>query len=867
MAILDDGVIVFANSAFASRLGYDDPSDIISTPLMDVIKGLSKHQLRDYLNKAKLGADHDKNIPKAEVQIQQKAGTEKKAELHACHRHVDGENIVELQLFTEDDLRLTGRIFRLPWKLYFSFFCLLVVAILPNVLLPNLNINNAPKTFLPSDEPSVVFDNQIRQVFPDDEVIILLFEGVALFSDGFLKAYHELGESFDRHELIDDVLSLTRQDHISGSDDGFLVAPLIDVDVLEESLPKERLEHVISDRFARNSLVAEDGSAIAMVIIPQALNDSIRHLALEEEILSIVKAHKLDGYLSVMAGEIATDVAQMRAILRDNMIFIPATVVVGLLLIWWLFHRVIAVIITGVTTGAVVSSTIAFYVLFQQPFNSISGIIPPLLSALTIAALVHLFNALHYASKRGFSGRERVQAALEEIRRPALFSALTTSAGLASLGLSPIPPISVFGLTAAVGVLLIYLIVIHVLPPIFSRFDTHHWPSRKSGLALMDAMVNKLFHLGIRYPLWVICTVFIMLSLTAPYIFKVQVETNIQEFFLPTHPLRIATDHVEEKLVGTTPLEIIFQADEPDTLIQPEYLRYLKDLQLWLEKQPEVDKAISVADFIEEMNWGFHAQQNEFLTIPDNSDLISQYLFVYDGKDMFDFIGEDYQQARVAMNVNVHGANQISNLMERIEQFLIKNPPTESEWTITGAGRLFADQETLLIKGQIYSLGGALLLIFLLMLALWRSVKDTLICMIPNLSPVLLIFIIMGGLGIWLDMATAMIASVAVGIAIDDTIHIYHGFIHRVRNGIHPVFALARTYHQAGRAVMTTTLILCSQFLLLLASAFVPMGHFGALTSVGLLAALIFDLLLLPALLILIFRRKTPSPKLATPRP
>ena len=341
---------------------------------MDVIKGLSKHQLRDYLNKAKLGANHDKNIPKAEVQIQQKAGTEKKAELHACHRHVDGENIVELQLFTEDDLKLTGRISRLPWKLYFSFFCLLVVAILPNVLLPNLNINNAPKTFLPSDEPSVVFDNQIRQVFPDDEVIILLFEGVALFSDGFLKAYHELGESFDQHELIDDVISLTRQDHISGSDDGFLVAPLIDVDVLEESLPKERLEHVISDRFARNSLVAEDGSAIAMVIIPQALNDSIRHLALEEEILSIVKAHKLDGYLSVMAGEIATDVAQMRAILRDNMIFIPATVVVGLLLIWWLFHRVIAVIVTGVTTGAVVSSTIAFYVLFQQPFNSISGI-------------------------------------------------------------------------------------------------------------------------------------------------------------------------------------------------------------------------------------------------------------------------------------------------------------------------------------------------------------------------------------------------------------------------------------------------------------------------------------------------------------
>lgn len=863
---MDDGIIVFANSAFSSRLGYDNPEEIESIPLLDLVEGLSKQQLRDYLNKAKLVEKHGKDIPTTQVQLQQKSGGEKKAELHAHCSRFEGDDVVELQLLTEDDLKLSGRVTQLPWKLYFSFLCLLIIAILPNILLPNLNINNAPKTFLPSNQPSVVFDNKIRETFPDDEVIILLFEGVALFSDGFLGAYHELGETFADHELIDDVISLTRQDHISGSDDGFLVDPLIDIDSLDDSRPAERLKHAVSDRFAKNSLVAKDGSAIAMVIIPQALDDSIRHLALEEEILSIIKTHQLEGYLSVMAGEIATDVAQMRAILRDNMLFIPATVILGLLLVWWLFHRMIAVIVTGVTTGAVVSSTITFYVIFQQPFNSISGIIPPLLSALTIAALVHLFNALHYASKRGLIGKARVNAALAEIKRPALFSALTTSAGLASLGLSPIPPISVFGLTSAIGVLLIYVIVIHILPPIFSRFDLRDWPSRKSGLALMDKMVKKLFHFGIKYPAPIVTIVLLVLALTVPYIAKIQVETNIQEFFPPSHPLRVATNRIEEKLVGTTPLEIIFSAEQPDVLIQPAVLHHLKDLQLWLEKQPEVDKTVSVADFVEEMNWGFHAQQSNFLTIPDDPDLISQYIFIYDGEDMFDFIDEDYQQARLTMNVNVHGANEISGLMGRIEQYLARNPPPRAKWRITGAGRLFSDQETLLTRGQIYSLGGALALIFILMLVLWRSVKDTLICMIPNLSPIVLIFIIMGWLGIWLDMATAMIASVAVGIAVDDTIHIYHGFIHRVRNGVHPVFALARTYHQAGRAVMTTTIILCSQFLLLLASAFVPMGHFGILTSVGLLAALVFDLLLLPALLILFFRTKKSPPKLIRPR-
>ena len=858
MAILDDGIVIFANNGFASRLDYDSPEDIQSTPLLDLVGGLSKQQLRDYLNKARLVDKHSQNTHRIQVQLQYKNGIEKTAEIHACRTHFDGKNVVELRLLTEDDLRLTDRIRHLPWSLYASIVCLLVVTILPIALLPGLNINNAPKTYLPSDAPSVLFDEQVRETFPDDEVFILLFEGVALFSDGFLNAYHDLGESLAEHNLIDDVISLTRQDHISGSDDGFLVEPLIDVNHLDKSRPPARLEHVLSDRFAKNSLVADDGSAVAMIIIPQALNDSIRHLALEKEILSTIKEHQLDGYVSVMAGEIATDVAQMRTILRDNMIFIPATVITGLLLIWWLFRRAIAVIVTGVATGAVVSSTIAFYILFEQPFNSIASIIPPLLSALTIAALIHLFNALHYASMRGLAGKQRVNAALAEIRQPALFSALTTSAGLASLGLSPIPPISVFGLTAAIGVLLIYLIVIHLLPPIFGRFDIREWPSRRSGLALMDKIVKTLFHFGIRYPLVIVIAFVLSLALTVPYIAKVQVETNIQEFFAPTHPLRVATNHIEEKLIGTTPLEIIFSSEQTDKLIQPETLNYLRNLQDWLEKQPEIDRTVSVGDFVEQMNWGFHAQKDDYLTIPDDPNLISQYLFIYDGEDMFDFIDADYQQARVTMNTNVHGANEISDLMERIEQFLDGNPLTNVKWNITGAGRLFADQETLLIKGQLYSLGGALLLIFLLMLALWRSFRDTLICMIPNLSPVLLIFIIMGWFGIWLDMATAMIASVAVGIAIDDTIHIYHGFIHRVRKGINPVFALARTYHQAGRAVMTTTIILCSQFLLLLASAFVPMGHFGVLTSVGLLAALVFDLLLLPALLILIFKvRKT----------
>ena len=165
-------------------------------------------------------------------------------------------------------------------------------------------------------------------------------------------------------------------------------------------------------------------------------------------------------------------------------------------------------------------------------------------------------------------------------------------------------------------------------------------------------------------------------------------------------------------------------------------------------------------------------------------------------------------------------------------------------------GRLFADQERLLIQGQIDSVKVVVVLVLILMLIMWRSASLAAVSMIPNLAPVVLIFALMATFGIWLDMATAMVASVAVGIALDDTIHILHGYVERRRAGCSSTWAIARTLRQRGRAVIATTVILVAQFMLLAASGFQPTSIFGWLTAFGLLVALVFDLLVLPAILI-----------------
>ena len=163
----------------------------------------------------------------------------------------DGEQCVQLTLRAQAPKTLLAFLKSRPWAFYFSVAFLVLFATLPPLLLTKLNINNAPRVYFPAHEPAVIVDNALREKFPSDQVVVMMFEGVALFSDGFLEAFDRLAHELEEHPQIDKVLSVTTQDHIAGSDDGFSVAPLLSVDALDDSHPRDRPALALADRFAR----------------------------------------------------------------------------------------------------------------------------------------------------------------------------------------------------------------------------------------------------------------------------------------------------------------------------------------------------------------------------------------------------------------------------------------------------------------------------------------------------------------------------------------------------------------------------------------------------------------------------------------
>jgi hypothetical protein len=662
---------------------------------------------------------------------------------------------------------------------------------------------------------------------------------------------------------VDRVFSVTNVDHIAGTEDGFTVERLIDPKTLDETTADERKARVLNDRFMPGWLASVDGKALALVVRARKLGESRQRAAIEAALHEAVRAESLESRLAAVAGPIPLDAAEMRSMMQDSATFTPPVVALGLLLLWWVVGRIAPVMIGAVAMSTVVVSCVALISAMGQPFTLVAVMVPTLLSAYTIANLLHLYAALLRMRNARYHRPKRVILAMQIVHKPALFNMLTTAAGMISLVLVPIPPVQVFGIVSAFGTLMIYLTVFYLVPPLLSKYDRGLWPGKTHGFAWTGRIAYGLARVGMRYAGWVAGGIALLMALAVPQFLKVKAESDLLKFFEASHPLTQSTQLIEDRLVGVTALEIVIDGPGRDAFKNVDRLKLLKSVQDWVKTLPEVDRTLSMMDIVEEMNWAFNGEDEASRTLPESNRMLSQLLLIYDGRDLQELVNNEYQRTRILLNVNVHGANAIQSVIEKIEAHVAELNAPDVTWQIGGAGRLFADQEDLLVVGQLHSFMGAFVQIFLIMLVLWRSLPSAAISMLPNLAPLFFIFVVMGMAGINLDMATVLIASVMLGITVDDTIHFFHNYRERRQKGLGVIFSLARSFDASGRAVVAISVLLTAQFLLLVGSSFVPMSNFGLLAATGLLAGQVLELLLLPALIVLWGKLKIRKPMMA----
>ena len=746
-----------------------------------------------------------------------------------------------------------ARVPQLSWPL--ALLIVIAVHAISFIELDQLTFNNSAEAYYPTDAPAVLLRDQLRQDFPSDEVLTVLFKGDQLFGKDFLERLDQATTKLKANELVDRVITVTTVEHISGSEEGFSVSPLVDVRKLAGKSPEAIRDQVLADRFAPGGLVSKDGRYMAMVVRPKPLGKTSERLQVTVAVARVINETGLRPFYAGEAGPVTMDVAQLESILRDTMRFVPMTVAIALALMFWVVGRLRPVVIGGVAISTVVVATLAGVAASGRPYTMASAILPSLLSAYTVVTLLHLYAGIQRAQRHCTDRVDVVDTALLETLKPGIFNVLTTSAGLLSLLFVPIPPIQLFGVAGAVGTLVVFLVVYGLVPPFLRSWDRKPWPARGGGMGLLGRASKRLATLSLRWPKSVLVGFVAFVVTFSPLLGRVQVETDMLSFFSDEHAINVSTRAIESNLTGVSTLEISLRADARDAFQRVEVLHQVKRLQDWLDAQPEVTRTASMADAVEEMHWAMNRQREGFRAIPPSDRLLRQYLLVYDGSDLYELVNRDFQNSRIVVNLSVHGTEATGQVIERVRAHLKAQPLAGLQADIGGYGRLLADQMDLLVTGQTGSFAGAFVQVYLMMLLLWRAPVASALCMVPNLAPLFFIFVLMGWLGIPLDSSTVMIASVVLGITVDDTIHLHHGVQRRLDAGASPVFAIARSYEATGRAVLATAAILIGQFLLLSGSEFKPTANFGLMTATALAAGLVFELLLLPALLVLWYGR------------
>jgi predicted RND superfamily exporter protein len=497
-----------------------------------------------------------------------------------------------------------------------------------------------------------------------------------------------------------------------------------------------------------------------------------------------------------------------------------------------------------------------------------------------IADAVHIISGYRLFRREGMDHKAGLRAAFGKAALPCLLTTVTTMVGMLSLTLSSIGHIRTFGVMSALGVLFAFIITVFVLPVMLDLWAPKPKTGEKDGrtkprrfnfdsTAITGKLLGRVLPVVEKSPLTIICIFLAVFLACVVGATRVKVDSNMVEAFKKGSELRAHYDVVDTHMAGTNTMEIFIDGGGIDSLLEPRIIRAMDELQRAIEtKYPHlVARTFSLADIVKDAYQVLNDGDEAYYRIPETSTMLTQTLFMFNNANPEDrrrLVSDNYRKTHISVQLYNAGSYRYTAFFDEVQKDIeaafsgVQYDFPEFRADITGSLALLMRLADYIGWSQIKSLGTVIGIISLMMIFIFGSTRVGGLSIIPNLIPATLIFGLLGFLGIALDSDTIIIAPVIIGIAVDDTIHfITHYRNEVIRNG-DIVKSVRNTIHEVGQAVTFTTLILGFGFLMLAFSSnmsFVKVGIFG---SLAIFAALLCDLFLLPAL-ILVFKPKFAS--------
>ncbi|MDY6825036.1 MAG: MMPL family transporter [Thermodesulfobacteriota bacterium] len=760
------------------------------------------------------------------------------------------------------------------------FFCFLVFLLFGGFA-ASVRYDNSFRAYFDENDPTYQKFEAFRDEFGSDEMSYILYTAPeaphGIWNLEIMRKISELTERLSREvPFAGDVTSLANAEFVEGVGGELLVHDMLEEFPRSQEALLVLKEKILNKPIYVDGLVSHDGKYGAIIVeTTKASVDPLKEIRYDPE-----KGNRMDNlypqvtydYIEDLmhqpayqdirffhTGDVAMNATYNRISQRESirLALIAFAVIGGVLLIF--FRNAVGVIGPLVIVLCSILITAGFVGIIGWDFDLMVIMLPAILVAVGVADSVHFLSEFKIYHAAYGDRKHAVQKTLYLVGVPCLFTTLTTMAGFASMSVSSIKAIRHFAIYSSLGVGAAFLLSITLLVVFLSVGRRQVPPSKKAGrgngnISLRSIMAG-VSRFNIQYKWWIMFAFAGLFLFSAAGMTRLKVDSSFLSEFSKKAEIRQVTEHVDSIMGGATSVSYVFDSGTPDGVTDPALLKQIEALQQKAEQNDVVMKTYSIVDMLKDINKEFHNGDPEYYRIPETRQVAAQLLLVYEmsgGDELEEYLSGDFRKARLELRCKVVATSRYKALARELADYVANEPLFEEypEPYFAGMGTLWLKLLDYIIESQILGFAVAFSVIALMMCIVLGSLRMGLLSMLPNLTPVVVTLGAMGWAGIPLDYVKLLIACVAIGIAVDDTVHMIVRYRHEFSRTGHYEKALFASMKGVGRALFITSVVLVAGFLVDIFSIMQTMVDFGILVACTIAFALVADFFLLPSLVL-----------------
>ena len=764
--------------------------------------------------------------------------------------------------------------------------------------LRNVSVDTSYESFLHTGDPVLVRYEEFRSQFGRDDVVIIAVESESLFTGEGLRRLRSLHREIEETvPHLANITSMMNARSIRGEEDRLIVEDLLESWPESGSKIVELRDRVLANPLYRNTLISADGRMTTVVLelaqyadadetsIEEALElfaedepfAGASDLRAEPETLTgpqmqdvldsisrIVANHEADGFWLHAAGTPMVTDALSDALQGDMSHFIRLAIGIIAVLLFTMFRSVAAVLLPLCVVLLALLSTVGLMGHFGTSIKLPTVILPSFLLAVGVGASIHLLS-IHAQRIRAGAGRnDAIVGAVGHAGLPILLTSLTTAAGLGSFSVAEVAPISELGSYSAIGIMIAFVYTLTLLPAglamLPDRSDRHLNQANRAAEKL-DRILVSIAGWGVAHAKPIVVASLVLVAACIGLATQLRFSHDVLSWLPDDWPAHRATRHIDRNLGGSVALEVILDTGTEFGLHDRDMLVNLDTLANGIKaesKEPvTVGSVLSVADLLKEIHQALNENRSEFHRIPENPKLIPQEFLLFENSgsdDLEDLVDPQFRIARLSLRVPWRDTLMFPPFIRDVEARILETYGTGAIASITGVMSLLSRTLEAAIVSAARSYLIAFVVISIMMVALIGRISTGLLSMLPNLAPIVVTLALMQVAGIPLNLFTMLVGSIAIGLAVDDTVHFMHHF-HRYFERTGDIGeAVSRTLLTSGRAMLVTSIVLSAGFFIFCFANMENLVDFGVLTGITIMTALAADFVLAPALMALRYR-------------